>query len=97
MICRIVLYRLKPGTSSEDEHRLVEEARKQLPRIPGVMNLRAGRCLDPASSSYSVALIMDFADQAAFESYFVHPDHRRFVQEVAAPLVADIFRLNFEG
>lgn len=96
MVCRIVLYRMKPGTSTDDEDRLVQEARRQLPRIPGVMNLRAGRCADPAGPPYSVALVLEFADQAAFESYFVHPDHRKFIDQIAAPLVSEMVRLKFE-
>ena len=96
MVCRIVLYRMKAGASPEDEDRLVREARSQLSRLPGVMNLKAGRCIDPAGQGYSVALVIDFADQAAFDAYFVHPEHRRFIQQVAEPLVSETLRLKFE-
>ena len=95
MICHIVLYRMKPGTTADDEIRLVEEARSQLPKLPGVKNLRAGRSIEPGGKGYAVALVMDFTDGAALEAYRVNPEHQRFVRDVAAPVVSEIVRFDF--
>ena len=95
MIGHIVLYRMKPGTTADDEIRLVEEARSQLPKLPGVKNLRAGRSIEPGSKGYAVALVMDFADEAALEAYRVNPEHQRFVQKAAGPVVSEIVRFDF--
>jgi quinol monooxygenase YgiN len=95
MVCHIVLYRMKPGTEANDEIRLVEGARSQLPKLPGVKNLRAGRSIEPGSKGYAVALVMDFDDEAAVEAYRINPEHQRFVREVAGPVVSEIVRFDF--
>ena len=95
MICHVVFYKMKPGTTEEGERRLMDQARRELTRLPGVMNLRVGRNIDASAHGYSIALVMDFQDEAALESYRVHPDHQLFVRNIAGPLVDDIWRFDF--
>jgi quinol monooxygenase YgiN len=95
MITHLVLYRMKPGTSAEDENRLLAEARRQLPKIPGARNVRVGRSLSGPQQGYTLALAMDFDDAAALETYRVHPDHQKFVSQVAQPLVEEVLRFDF--
>ncbi len=97
MICHVVFYRMKPGTTEADEHRLIEMARQTLPRVAGVRNLRAGKCLAGSEKGYSVALVMDFDDAAALEAYRVDAGHQKFVKETAEPFVQEIWRFDFEG
>ena len=96
MIGHVVLYKMKPGKTDKDEAWLVGEARQQLAVLPGVRNLRAGRSIEPVKGGYALALVMDFEDGAALETYRVHPDHQKFVKEIAGPLVDEIFRYDFE-
>ncbi|MGH9454369.1 MAG: Dabb family protein [Terriglobia bacterium] len=96
MIGHVVLYKMKSGKTAKDEEWLVREARQQLAVLPGVRNLRVGRNIEPATSGYALALVMDFEDGAALEAYRVHPDHQKFVKEIAGPLVDEIFRYDFE-
>ncbi len=95
MICHIVLYSMRPGKSEEDQTRLVDQAQKKLPLLPGVKNLRAGKSIKGPEKGYSVALVMDFQDEAAIEAYRVNSDHQKFLKEVAEPLVSDILRFDF--
>jgi hypothetical protein len=97
VICHVVFYRMKPGTTEADERRLIEMARQTLPRVRGVRNLRAGKCLAGSEKGYSVALVMDFEDAAALEAYRVDAGHQKFVNEIAGPLVQEIWRFDFEG
>ena len=97
MIGHIVFYRMKPGTSEGDENRLIDEARRRLPHIPGVRNLRAGKSFGGPEKGYSVALVMDFQDAAALEAYRVNADHQQFVKEIAEPLVEEIWRFDFQS
>jgi Stress responsive A/B Barrel Domain len=96
MICHLVLYRMKQGSSEADENKLVNEAQRILPTLPGVRNLTTGRGLSGPEKGYSIALVMDFEDAAALETYRVDPRHQQFVKEIAGPLVEDIFRFDFE-
>lgn len=96
MICHLVFYRMKQGTSAQDEIRLMEEARHRLPKVSGLRNLKAGRSIGGPDPGYAVALTMDFEDAAALETYRVHPDHLKFVKEIAEPLVQEVWRYDFE-
>jgi quinol monooxygenase YgiN len=96
MICHLVFYRMKQGFGKADEDRLVEEAERQLSKVRGVRNLRAGRSIAGRGEGYSVALVMDFADGAALEAYRADPAHQRFVKEIAEPCVEEIWRFDFE-
>jgi quinol monooxygenase YgiN len=95
MICHIVFYKMKPGTTEADERSLMDQARRELAKLPGVTNLRVGRNIDASVLGYSIALVMDFQDEAALESYRVHPEHQSFVKNIAGPLVSEIWRLDF--
>ena len=95
MICHVVFYKMKPGTSEVDEHGLMDQARRELAKLPGVTNLRVGRNIDASAEGYSIALVMDFQDEAALEAYRVHPEHQNFVKNIAGPLVSEIWRFDF--
>jgi hypothetical protein len=72
MICHVVLYRMKAESTEGDEAWLIDEARRRLPLLPGVKNLRAGKNIELAPNGYSLALVMDFEEAAALEAYRVH-------------------------
>jgi Stress responsive A/B Barrel Domain len=95
MICHLVLYQMKPELNEESQNQLVRLALKHLPVLPGVKNLRAGKSINGPQKGFTVALAMDFDDEAALEVYRVHPDHQKFVKEIAGPLVSDILRFDF--
>jgi len=95
MICHIVLYQMKAGTSEEVQNQLVAQALEKLAVLPGVKNLRAGKSIKGPEKGYTVALVMDFEDEAALEAYRVNPDHQKFVKGIAGPLVDDILRFDF--
>jgi Stress responsive A/B Barrel Domain len=96
MICHLVFYRMKIGRSTIEETKLMEEARRGLPRVPGVRNLRVGKSITGLEKGYSVALVMDFEDAAALEAYRVDRGHQSFVKGIAEPLVEEIRRFDFE-
>ena len=95
MICHIVLYQMKSGTSEEVQNQLVAQALEKLALLPGVTNLRAGKSIKGPEKGYTVALVMDFENEAALEAYRVNPDHQKFVKGIAGPLVDDILRFDF--
>lgn len=95
MICHVVFYKMKPGATATDEQNLMDQARRELARLPRVMNLRVGKSVEDSAQGYSIALVMDFQDEAALEAYRVHPDHQHFVKNIAGPVVSDIWRFDF--
>ena len=87
MICHFVLVRLKQDVSRQQEDELVLNAERVLGAIPAVRNLRIGRGLGVKSErNHPVAILMEFEDEAALESYQIHPEHQRFVKEILGPI-----------
>ncbi len=90
MIAHVVLFRLRPELSPEEVAAFVAQAREVLGPIPGVKNLRVGAGLGvKAEVDHPVALLMEFEDEDALQGYQVHPEHQRFVHEIAGPVEDD--------
>jgi hypothetical protein len=79
MIRHTVVFRLKHKPNSKEEVDFLAEARK-LAAIPGVENFESLRQVG-RKNDYTFGLSMEFADQAAYDGYNVHPDHVRFVKQ----------------
>lgn len=59
--------------------------------VPSILSLSAGAETLYVGTNWDVALIADFADQAALEAYQVHPAHKEagaFIRSVVADRVA---------
>ncbi|CAA9395311.1 MAG: hypothetical protein AVDCRST_MAG75-1798 [uncultured Propionibacteriaceae bacterium] len=86
MMQHLVVLRLRHPSGSAEEATFLEGCRS-LARIPGVQDFRLLRQIHP-DSSYQYAFSMQFADQEAYNSYQVHPEHLAFVENVWKPAVA---------
>lgn len=61
-----------------------------------VRNLKVGKSLGGPAKGFTVALVMDFENEAGLDAYRIDPRHQEFVQGVAGPLIEDIWRFDFE-
>lgn len=89
MITHVVIFWTdKTDTTARD--RLLEGV-KLLADIPGMLEYRSGPPVPSprgvVDDSFSVAISMTFADQAAADTYQVHPLHKKFVEEFVKPNV----------
>lgn len=80
MIQHLVLVRLHHPAGSFEEAAFLKGC-GILPTIPGVENFELLQQIHP-DSKYQLAFSMQFADQATYDSYRVHPDHLWFVENV---------------
>ncbi len=87
MICHVVLIRLKKEETEKTQW-VLDRAREILSTIPGVKNLKVGEGIK-ADYTHPIGFVMDFDDEAVLQAYQVHPDHRRFVDEILGPVVDD--------
>ncbi len=83
-----VVFRLAHPAGSAAEADFLEVARRTLTAIPGVSAFTVSRQVSP-KSDLAWQFSMEFADQAAYDAYNVHPAHVDFVEsrwtsEVAA-------------
>ena len=94
MIRHTVAFRLHHAPGSPEEQDFLAAARA-LADIPGVEGFEQLRQTSP-KNDFRFGFAMEFADQAAYDSYNEHPVHTAFVAERWLPEVADFLELDYE-
>jgi len=89
-----VVYSLKHAEGSPEEADFLK-ANAALASIPGVEAFELLREVSP-KNDYRFALVMEFADRAAYEAYNNHPDHVSFVRDRWDSEVTDFLELDSE-
>ncbi len=93
MIRHTVQFKLKHEPGSQAERDFLATA-KLLTTIPGVSNFEQSRQVS-SKNPYAFNFSMEFADQAAYDGYNVHPAHVDFVQSRWIPEVQDFLEADF--
>jgi len=90
-VTHVVVCWLKTPGDEHARQQLIDDS-KSFTRIPGIVNVSAGRGLPstrPAvDSTFDVAIVMKFKDEAALAEYSHHPIHLAAVERTLKPLVA---------
>lgn len=95
MIDRFVFVRLKEEFVAERDD-IAEYSAKVLAALPGVRSVAVGLPADDhATAAWDLSITVRFASIDEVESYRVHPDHRRYVDEYLAPRMQVIKAWNF--
>jgi hypothetical protein len=85
----VIIWLKQPGNTNAQD--TVIKASQALKTIPGVVALKSGKAVPSprkiVDSSFDVALIISFIDQAAFDAYLTHPVHLQLLEEFMKPLV----------
>jgi heme-degrading monooxygenase HmoA len=87
LIRHVFLGTLVEGTSDADVDRLLSRWHGLADTIPGVQALHAGRNVSPRDTRYSVVLVADLDDWAAWEGYMAHPDHAAISSELSSKII----------
>lgn len=95
MIRHTVVFRLKHERSSAAEAEFLSSA-MILKAIPGVQAFERLRQVS-IKNDYAFGFSMEFADQAAYDAYNVHPDHVAFVRDRWIPEVAAFMEIDYVG
>ncbi|WP_449395729.1 Dabb family protein [Devosia riboflavina] len=93
MIRHTVVFNLKHDANSEAEGAFLRDA-LVLEAIPGVEKFERLRQISP-KADYAFGFSMEFADQAAYDGYNVHPDHVAFVRDRWVPEVAAFQEIDY--
>jgi hypothetical protein len=94
MIRHTVVFRLRHAKGSSAERDFLAAA-DVLEKIPGVEKFEKLRQVS-RKNSYDFGFSMEFADQAAYDGYNVHPEHVRFVEGRWKPEVAEFLEIDYE-
>ncbi|MGB5261811.1 MAG: Dabb family protein [Gammaproteobacteria bacterium] len=94
----MVVWLKEPGNATHRQ--TILDASDILRTIPGVRTLKSGTVIASeraiVDSSFDVALIVSFTNQADMDAYLVHPLHVKLVNETLKPLVAKIRVFDFQ-
>jgi heme-degrading monooxygenase HmoA len=90
-----VVYSLEHAPGSAEEADFLR-ANAALESIPGVEAFELLREVSP-KNEFRFALVMEFADRAAYEAYNTHPDHVSFVRDRWDNEVTDFLELDSEA
>ena len=93
----VICWLKNPGNTQERETLIT--ASHELAKIPGVLSVNAGQVLAGArplvDSSFDVAVVMTFVDEASLRAYGTNPMHLKAVQELLIPLTAKVLVYDF--
>ncbi|MCX5497421.1 Dabb family protein [Kaistia dalseonensis] len=93
MIRHTVVFRLAHPKGSAAEAKFLADARI-LAAIPGVQAFEQLRQLSD-KNEFDFGFSMEFADQAAYDAYNVHPDHVAFVRDRWVPEVQAFLEIDY--
>ena len=93
MILHTVAFTLKHATGSDKEAAFLKAA-DVLAAIPSVGKFEKFKQVSP-KNGFAFGFSFEFADQAAYDAYNVHPDHVAFVRDRWVPEVADFLETDY--
>ena len=93
MIRHTVVFKLKHPGGSAAERKFLEDA-QVLADIPTVRNFERLRQVS-AKNGFKFGFSMEFADQAAYDTYDTHPVHVTFVRDRWKVEVADFMEIDY--
>ena len=95
MIRHTVAFRLVHPSGSPAEQEFLD-AGAALAAIPGVQRFEQLRQTG-TKNDFSFGFSMEFADQAAYDAYNVHPVHVRFVEQRWLAEVSDFLEIDYSA
>lgn len=93
MIRHSVVFTLRHAKGSAEERAFLDAA-LVLEAIPGVERFERLRQVSP-KADFAFGFSMEFADQAAYDAYNIHPAHVAFVRDRWVPEVARFQEIDY--
>ena len=88
MFRHVLLLTMRDDADDAQVDALVDALRSLPAQIPEIVSYRAGRDLGLRDDTADVAIVGEYADEAAWRAYLAHPAHRAVVTDHVEPLVA---------
>ena len=88
MINHVVLLNWYPGVGTEIISKVTRGFEDLAKHISEIKHYSFGPNLAYEGANFEYALVAQFADKQAFDTYTVHPLHQAFMKNVTSPIVA---------
>jgi hypothetical protein len=89
VIQHIVLMKVKPGTTDEQIEAAFEAGSELPDEIPGLQKLTYGRDRAEPAHGFSLASVVQLADEEALEAYLNHPKRNEYLERHVDPLIEE--------
>jgi hypothetical protein len=96
MVEHIVLFKIKPDATAEQQETVLRELRALRDSVPGIVDLTVGHNFSSRSQGFGIGLVVRFEDRAALEGYLPHPAHRAAVDQHIRPIMEDVIVVDYE-
>ncbi len=96
MVEHIVCFKMKPGSTPEQEQRLIDMLQALKAEIPEIVDLTAGKTFTPErGQGFSLGLVVRFRDKAGLAVYGPHPKHQ-VVKDYVAQVCESTLAVDYE-
>ena len=89
MFRHVLLLTMRNDADDAQVDGLIEALRALPAQIPEIVSYRAGRDLGLRDDTADVAIVGEYADEAAWRTYLAHPAHLAVVTGHVEPIVAN--------
>jgi hypothetical protein len=95
MIQHVVLITFTPEATDEQKQELVEGLEALPGLIPAIVSYHVGLDLGLADGNAGIGVVAQFGSEAGWATYRDHPEHRRVIDELIAPIRASRATIQF--
>ncbi|MBV9258779.1 MAG: Dabb family protein [Ktedonobacteraceae bacterium] len=96
MIVHTLLLQPKPETTNEEMQAVLERVKMLKQKIPGIVDVQAGKNKNAGNHGYTYGFIMRFVDEEHLQAYFPHPEHKAVSPELRR-LCASLLNFDLSG
>lgn len=82
MIIHTLLLQPKPETTEEEMQAVLERVKALKEKIPGIVDIHAGKNENVGNQIYTYGFVMRFIDREHLQAYFPHPEHKAVSPEL---------------
>lgn len=90
----VIIYNVH-GANEQETKTMIDEGRRVLGAIPGVLAISVGRAVQ-VDASYSYTWLVRFCHPAVIDSYREHPNHVAFADNAFRPLAAERISIDYQ-
>ena len=96
MVEHLVMFKFVDGTDETQLEAVTEGLRSLRTKVPGILELTAGRNFTQRARGYHLGLLVRLRDREALAGYGTHPEHLRVVETLIKPHLDELIVLDYE-
>jgi hypothetical protein len=95
MFRHVVMFRLVDGVSAAVREEILQGLARLAREVPEIHSFTFGVDAGLAAGNFDIAVVAEFADEAAYARYAAHPAHVEFVSKKVRPYLSERAAVQF--